>query len=98
MDAPTATGTAPCADNTPMNMPKDAQLDVDLGLSWRNRFAQCIKEAQQDGSVNKTQDHIELAEFFQSGWHGAIMRAKTTKTTVPLDAFMTLMFDQVLKA
>jgi TetR/AcrR family transcriptional repressor of nem operon len=64
---------------------------------WRNRFAQCIKEAQQDGSVDKTQDHIELAEFFQSGWHGAIMRAKTTKTAVPIDAFMKIMFQQVLK-
>lgn len=64
---------------------------------WRNRFAACIKEGQEAKIISTAFDNVTLAEFFQSGWHGAIMRAKTTKTTVPLDAFMTLMFDQVLK-
>lgn len=43
-------------------------------------------------------DHIQLAEFFQSGLHGAVMRAKTTKTTLPLQAFADIMFGQILKA
>jgi TetR/AcrR family transcriptional repressor of nem operon len=64
---------------------------------WRGRFAQCIKEGQEAKLISSKFDHNMMAEFFQSGWHGAIMRAKTTKTTVPLDAFMTLMFDSVLK-
>lgn len=64
---------------------------------WRNRFASVIKEGQENKLISKQFDNVTLAEFFQSGWHGAIMRAKTTKTTVPLDSFMTLMFDKVLK-
>ncbi|MGH9550123.1 MAG: TetR family transcriptional regulator C-terminal domain-containing protein, partial [Terriglobales bacterium] len=64
---------------------------------WRNRFAQCIKEGQERGEINKRIDHVQLAEFFQAGWHGAIMRAKTTKTTAPLQAFTSIMFDEVLK-
>jgi TetR/AcrR family transcriptional repressor of nem operon len=65
---------------------------------WRNRFALIIKEAQDQGVVDKSRDNVELAEFFLSGWHGAIMRAKTTKTAVPVDAFMKIMFEQVLRA
>ena len=62
----------------------------------RNNFAACIKLAQQNGDVNPNLDHVQLAEFFLSGWHGALLRAKTTKTTVPQRAFIALMFDKVL--
>lgn len=64
---------------------------------WRNRFAQCIKEGQDAHEISSRIDHVKLAEFFQSAWHGAILRAKTTKTTEPLIAFMEVMFDQLLK-
>ncbi len=64
---------------------------------WRNRFASVIKEGQESKLISNQFDHVVMAEFFQSGWHGAILRAKTTKTTVPLDSFMTLMFDKVMK-
>lgn len=69
----------------------------DVLSRWRGRFALCIKEGQEAKLISSKFDHNMLAEFFQSGWHGAIMRAKTTKNTVPLDAFMTLMFESVLK-
>jgi TetR/AcrR family transcriptional repressor of nem operon len=62
---------------------------------WRNKFAQCIKEAQDKGQIDKSIDHVQLAEFFLSAWNGAIMRAKTTKTTTPQQAFMHLMFDKI---
>ena len=73
-----------------------ARLEEALTKS-RNRLARCIKEAQGKGEVNPTLDHIQLAEFFQSGMHGAMMRAKTTKTTAPLDSFFNIIFGQVLK-
>jgi len=63
----------------------------------RNRLARCIKEGQEKGEINANMDHIQLAEFFQSGLHGAVMRAKTTKTISPLDAFFNIIFDQVFK-
>lgn len=64
---------------------------------WRNRFADCIKEGQDNGLIRRDLDAIELAEFFQSGWHGALLRAKTTKTTAPQQAFMKMMFEHMLK-
>jgi len=73
-----------------------ARLEEKL-TRWRNRFAQCIKEGQERGEISRDYDHVQLAEFFLSGCHGALMRAKTTKTTVPQQAFMTIMFDHVLK-
>jgi TetR/AcrR family transcriptional regulator, transcriptional repressor for nem operon len=63
---------------------------------WRTRFAQCIKEGQEAGLI-RSGDHVQLAEFFLGSWHGAVMRSKTTKTTQPIDAFMNIMFNQVLK-
>ncbi len=65
---------------------------------WRNKFAQCIKEGQDSGQIDKSVDYVQLAEFFLSGWNGAILRAKTTKTTAPLKAFMHVMFEKILPA
>ena len=64
---------------------------------WRNKFAQCIKEGQDAGLINPKYDHIQLAEFFLSGWHGSILRAKTTKTSAPQRTFMYFMFEHVFK-
>lgn len=65
---------------------------------WRNRFAQVIKEAQDLGEVTTEFDHVQLAEFFLCGWEGSIMRAKTTKTTAPQNAFMNVLFNYIFKA
>jgi len=74
-----------------------ARLEEALTKS-RNRLARCIKEGQEKGEINSSLDHIQLAEFFQSGMHGAVMRAKTTKTAAPLQSFFDIIFGQVLKA
>lgn len=64
---------------------------------WRNRFAGCIAEAQKLGEISCELETADLAEFFLSGWEGAVMRSKTTKNTGPQDAFIRVMFDHVLK-
>ncbi len=74
-----------------------ARLEEVLTKS-RNRLARCIKEGQDKGQISTSMDHIQLAEFFQSGLQGAVMRAKTTKTSAPLQAFFDIMFSQILKA
>jgi TetR/AcrR family transcriptional regulator, transcriptional repressor for nem operon len=63
---------------------------------WRARFAECIKEAQEQGEICTRIDTVDLAEFFLSGWEGAVMRAKTTKNTGPQDAFIRVMFEHFL--
>ena len=64
---------------------------------WRNRFAKTIKEGQEAGEIPKELDTVELAEFFLSGWEGAVTRSKTTKHTAPQQAFISIMFNHVLK-
>lgn len=64
---------------------------------WRNKFAQCIKEGQECGEITKAIDTVQLAEFFLSGWEGAVMRSKTTKHTAPQQAFISIMFSHVLR-
>jgi TetR/AcrR family transcriptional repressor of nem operon len=65
---------------------------------WTNKFAACIKEGQESGEITVAIDDMHLAEFFLSGWNGALMRGKTTKTTAPQRAFMHVMFDRILPA
>jgi len=64
---------------------------------WRNRFAKTISEGQEAGEIPKELDTVELAEFFLAGWEGAVMRSKTTKHTAPQQAFISIMFNHVLK-
>ena len=66
-------------------------------LSQRNIFATCIENAQQKGEISQKIDANALAEFFQCGWSGAVMRAKTMKVVEPMKVFISLMFDHVLK-
>ncbi len=65
---------------------------------WRAIIADCIEEGQNTGEIKSTRSAMELAELFSSGWSGAVLRAKTLKSTAPLDTFMELMIKDVLKA
>jgi TetR/AcrR family transcriptional repressor of nem operon len=64
---------------------------------WRDMFAACIDEGQKTGEIKKRWAADVLAELFQSGWTGAMLRAKTLKNTKPLEVFINLMFNDVLK-
>jgi TetR/AcrR family transcriptional regulator, transcriptional repressor for nem operon len=60
-------------------------------------FADCIKEGQKLGEISQDWPADKLAEYFISSWSGAFMSAKTVKNIEPLDTFIDLMFNQVLK-
>lgn len=64
---------------------------------WRDIFAACIEEGQIQGEIGKDFEASDLAEFFLSGWEGAVMRAKTTQNLKPVDTFQELMFDGILR-
>lgn len=64
---------------------------------WRDMFAACIDEGQKAGDIPSRHSATSLAELFSAGWGGAVMRAKTVKNTEPLDVFIKLMFDDILK-
>jgi TetR/AcrR family transcriptional repressor of nem operon len=71
---------------------------LELQLESHRRFANCLKESQQLGEIGKKHNCDDLAELFLSAWSGAVLRAKTSKSTEPLYAFQRVMFQQVLTA
>jgi len=67
-------------------------------LDWRERFAQCLAAAQDVGELCDSWDVKTLANFCIDSWEGAILRGKVTKSTEPLETFVSVLFDTVLAA
>jgi TetR/AcrR family transcriptional repressor of nem operon len=59
---------------------------------WTDVFAACIEAGQKSGEIRRDFDALPLADFFLSGWEGAVLRAKSTRSTKPIDNFMDLTF------
>lgn len=55
--------------------------------AWQDRVAQCLAEAQAEGSLSSNQDAQSLAAFFWIGWEGAVLRAKLEHSPEPLHIF-----------
>jgi len=66
--------------------------------SWVDRYAKCLLEAQQAGEIGSNLDIRELAEFWLNSWQGAVLRAKTMRSTAPLRTFLGVMFGNLLQA
>jgi TetR/AcrR family transcriptional repressor of nem operon len=64
---------------------------------WADRYAACLKEAQDAGEISDEFDAGELAEFWMNSWQGAVLRAKTIRSTVPLRTFLNLMLAFIVK-
>ena len=73
-----------------------SRLDEICG-GWTARFAECFQAAQMAGELSEEIDVRELAEFWLNSWQGAVLRAKTIRSTAPLRTFLNLMFASVLK-
>jgi TetR/AcrR family transcriptional regulator, transcriptional repressor for nem operon len=73
-----------------------ARLDEIL-RGWSALYAGCLKEAQDAGDLAADLDVGEMAEFLLNSWQGAVLRAKTTRSTAPLRTFLNLIFGFVLK-
>ena len=61
-----------------------------------DRYAACLKEAQDAGEISTELDVRELAEFWLNSWQGAVLRAKTLRDIGPLKTFVKVMFNLVL--
>lgn len=73
------------------------QVLSDVMTTRRDAIASCIEEGQLSGEFTNEADAQLIAELFLSGWEGAMMRAKTIKNLEPLNIFIDLMFELVLK-
>lgn len=66
--------------------------------NWVDRYADCLRQAQVAGEVPAHLDVRELAEFWLNSWQGAVLRAKTLRSTQPLRTFLNMMFGYVIQA
>ncbi len=62
---------------------------------WEGFFAQCLQAAYQAGEINSDR-YEDLAKFILSSWEGAILQAKVTKSIVPMQTFVRILFEQIL--
>jgi len=73
-----------------------SRLDAIL-ISWQERFAACIREAQEAGELPPAYDPHVIAGFILSGWEGAVLSAKVMKSPRPVQDFIDTLFFTVLK-
>ena len=71
---------------------------AEIFCDWLNIFADCLRQAQQAGTLNPLLDAQNLASFLLSGWEGAILRAKVMRSPEPLKQFVGILFATVLTA
>ena len=65
--------------------------------SWAAHFEKCLHEAREAGEIQEQVSPECLAEFFLSGFEGALLISKVKKSSVPLRNFITIFFDVVLR-
>ena len=64
---------------------------------WEQHFIQCLKGAYEAGEITDKSQIEDLAKFILSSWEGAILQAKVTKSLLPMQTFVKILFEQVLK-
>ncbi len=63
---------------------------------WEQHFIQCLKAAYEAGEIENSRNFEALAKFILSGWEGAILQAKVTKSVLPMQTFVKILFERVL--
>ena len=56
--------------------------------SWQLQIAQCLDLAKEFGEINKQADSKALAQYFWTGWEGAVSRARLEQSSQPLDNYI----------
>jgi TetR/AcrR family transcriptional repressor of nem operon len=64
--------------------------------AWEARLKVCLDLAVASTELPINTDTAALSNFFWIGWEGAILRAKLTCSTAPLDQFATMFFSLAL--
>ena len=65
--------------------------------TWEQYFIQCLQLAQKNGEIALDAPIADWAKFILSSWEGAILQAKVTKSTVPMETFVRVLFTQILR-
>jgi TetR/AcrR family transcriptional regulator, transcriptional repressor for nem operon len=64
---------------------------------WSASIVESIRDAQAAGEVGAHHDAERLGRFVLNAWQGAILRCKVVKSTEPLDDFLAVVFDTLLR-
>lgn len=62
---------------------------------WEQYFVRCLQAAYEAGEI-ESDSHSDLAKFILSSWEGAILQAKVTKSVLPMQIFVDILFTRVL--
>jgi TetR/AcrR family transcriptional regulator, transcriptional repressor for nem operon len=73
-----------------------AQVNVSLN-NWSDNIAESLRAAQVRGELSADLDAEQLGRFVLNAWQGALLRAKVTKNSVPIDDFFSIIFDHLLR-
>ena len=65
-------------------------------IDWERHFFICLTAAYRAGEIADDAYLQDIAKFILSGWEGAILRAKVTKSVVPMKNFVRILFEQIL--
>lgn len=60
--------------------------------SWQDKIAACLTRAIDAGEIDASTDVQAFAEFFWTGWEGALIRAKLLQSSAPITRFTEQFF------
>lgn len=72
--------------------PTFRQAITEVLLGWEDRIAECLEQAIAEGDIPPSINVRPYAEFFWTGWEGALMQAKRHQTVEPLTQFVQVFF------
>lgn len=55
---------------------------------WQDSFEVCIRQGQEEGSVQNRKEAKKLAAFILNSWEGALLRMKADKSAYHFDLFV----------
>ncbi|WP_278313286.1 TetR/AcrR family transcriptional regulator [Lolliginicoccus levis] len=64
---------------------------------WVTLIAMVLESARQAGEISRDIDTNATAHFLLNAWEGALLRARASRSTEPVDAFFALTFDWMLR-
>jgi TetR/AcrR family transcriptional repressor of nem operon len=70
---------------------------ADIFQLWTEHFERCLEEAGKAGEIPGNISPEHLAEFFISGFEGALLISKVKKSSLPLKNFISIFFEKVLQ-
>jgi TetR/AcrR family transcriptional regulator, transcriptional repressor for nem operon len=85
--------TLEIADQSPRLQP----LLRDAFAHWQHGIANVLREAVERGDLSRAIRPDDLAAFLLNGWQGALVRMKAEKSDQPLENFIHIAFNILLK-